>query len=334
MHIISKNNTAHSTRSSWTLRNIILSIFSLSLAATLVSCGAKSAVYNTKASKTTADYAYADRAVETEMAVEMPMAAMDMEDSYLMDESIAGNGTATPTAPAERKLIKTGNISIEVQSLKESEQALNQFVAEMGGYITNTWSYTNSFNATIKIPADRFEEAMTKAGTLGKTRNRNTNTEDVTDQYFDLKTRIETKITMQQKFQEYLKKADDIKDLLEIERQLNSVTTDIEIMQGQFNRLANQISYSTITVSMELPFGQDDHGFEWPDMGEKFRQFGTNFVDFMAWLLMAFFYIIVFGIPLVALLALFYWILFGKIGLLRKLFSKIRVKSKSDKDKQ
>jgi len=226
----------------------------------------------------------------------------------------------------ERKLIKTGHITIELETLSESENITSAFAKSFGGYVTNSSSWTNSFNATVKVPADHFDEAMTAAGELGKLKYRSVNNQDVTDEYYDLETRLNTKKTMQKKLESYLSQAKNLSDLLEIERQLNDVTSEVESMEGRMKRLSNQIDYATIEININLPSGYNNDGFEWPDLGEKFRDFGSNFVNFLANGLMFIFYIVVFGIPVIALAALLFWLLFGRIGLLRKLFSKLRKK--------
>lgn len=230
------------------------------------------------------------------------------------------------SSTVERKLIKTGNITLEVESLSESEKLIENFAKTFGGYITNSSTYDTSFNATVKIPCNYFDDAMTAAGELGKLKYRSVNNQDVTDEFYDLETRLNTKKIMQKKLEGYLAQAKDIKDLLEVERQLNNVTSEIEVMEGRMKRLTNQIDYSTIEIYMNLPVGFNEDGFKWPDLGEKFRNFGSNFVNFLANILMGFFYLIVFGIPVLAIISFLFWLLFGRVGLLRKLFSKLKKK--------
>ena len=131
---------------------------------------------------------------------------------------------------------------------------------------------------------------------------------------------------MQKKLEVYLGQAKDIKDLLEVERQLNNVTSEIEVMEGRMKRLVNQIDFSTIYMTMNLPTGFDREGFKWPDLGEDFRAFGENFVNFIAKLFISIFYIFIFGIPIVFVLAFLFWLLFGRIGLLVKLFKWLKKK--------
>ncbi|MCQ2241660.1 DUF4349 domain-containing protein [Treponema sp.] len=247
--------------------------------------------------------------------------AMEME-SYVEESAAYGNNNIN----VERKLIKTGNITLESDTLSNSENLITEFAKSFGGYITDSSTYEYSYHATVKIPSSKFEEAMTAAGELGKIKYRSVNSQDVTEDFYDLKTRLDTKKIMRDKLESYLSQAKDIKDLLEIERQLNNVISEIEVMEGRLKRLSNQVDYSTIYIGIELPTGFNDSGFEWPDLGENFRKFGSDFVNFMASLLMGIFYFIVFGVPLLAVLAFFFWLLFGRVGLIVKLIKILKKK--------
>lgn len=244
--------------------------------------------------------------------------AMDM--AYETEESV-DNGVYESASPNfERKLIKTGHLNMEVATLSDLDKTVAEFAQKYNGYVTNSSMNENGFDATVRIPNRYFEEAMNSAGDLGKVKYRSVNSQDVSEDFYDLQTRLETKKTMQKKLESYLSSAKDMKDLLEVERQLNMVTTEVESMEGRMKRLSNQIDYSTIYIGMSLPTGYDNSGFNWPDLGESFREFGYNIVKFGAGLLMFLFYLVVYGIPVVAVAAFFFWLLFGRVGLLVKLF--------------
>jgi len=232
----------------------------------------------------------------------------------------------TSSTAYEKKIIKTGNVSIEVTSLSELENTVQDFATKYNGYITNSNMNETSFHITVKIPSANFETAINSAGDLGKIKNRSVSSEDVSDTYYDLQTRLETKKTMQKKLESYLSSAKNMSDLLEIEKQLNNVTSEIESMEGRMKRLTNQIDYSTIWFSFYLPSGYNNEGFDWPDLKEAFRNFGHNIVNFFASLLITIFYIIIYGIPVIAVTAFFFWLLFGRVGLLLKLFKWLKWK--------
>lgn len=246
--------------------------------------------------------------------------------SYLGNSSEAGGETNFSDSSTERKLIKNGDISVEVQNLSNAEKAVGEWALKFGGYIESSYSGETNGSITVRIPAEKFDEAMSEAGNFGAVKSQNISTQDVSERFYDLKTRLESKKVMRERLQKYLSQAKDVKDMLQIERELNSVVTDIENMEGSMARLSSQIDLSTITVSYSLPYRADPAGgsFKWPSFGEGFRHFVSNLVDFFAYLLKIVLYVVICGIPVLALSCFMFWLLFGKIGLIKRIFKKLK----------
>ena len=231
---------------------------------------------------------------------------------------------APAPSEAERKLIKNGNFSIEVEDLAAAEEKLEAWVKSLGGYVESSYMSERNGNLCVRIPQESFEKAMDSAGSFGRLLNKSVNTEDVTERFYDLKTRLDTKKIMRERLQNYLSSAKDIKDMLQIERELNSVIADIESMEGSLRRLSGQIDYSRINISFSLPYrSEEGQSFVLPSFKDSFRRFLSNVVDFFLGFIKIILYIVIFGVPVVALIMLLYWLLFGKVGILRKIFKKI-----------
>lgn len=224
----------------------------------------------------------------------------------------------------ERKIIKTGSLSFEVKNLSETEEMISAWIEDFGGYVSNTWSNRNSINITAKVPAEKFEDAMAGSGDFGILLSRSISTEDVSENYYDLETRLETRRVLQEKLENYLANAKNISELLEIERQLNDVTSELESMEKQFRRLSNQIDFSTISISCSLPANTTEAGFETPDFLQGLKDFAYNALQFVCNFGLGILYIVLIGVPSVLLVALIYWLCFGKIGLIKKLFRKLK----------
>lgn len=238
---------------------------------------------------------------------------------YAADEALGSEESGVPSV-LEKKLIKTGNVSVVVENLSDSIAYIESWTESFSGYVASSSASERDAYFSLKIPASRFEEAMNSAGTIGKVTSHSVNTEDVSEQFYDLKSRIENKKIMKEKLESYLKNASDIKDLLQIERELNSVVSEIDSMEGRMRRLSNQIDYSTLSVRISLPANRDEHGFIFPDISGGFSDFLSLFVGFIFGFIRVFFMIILFGIPILAALAFFYWLLFGRVGFAVKLF--------------
>ena len=251
-----------------------------------------------------------------------PRAINTVSGSGTLDENINLENSSETTQ--ERKIIKTGSLSYEVKNLSETEEKIAAWLEGFGGYIADTWSNRNNMNVTVKVPSSSFEDAMNSTGDFGELLSRSISTEDVSENYYDLETRLETRKILQEKLESYLAGAKSISDLLEIERQLNDVTSELESMEKQFRRLSNQIDFSTISISCRLPANTTESGFETPDFLQGLKDFGYNALQFLCNFGLGILYIILIGVPSVLLIALLYWLCFGKIGLVRKLFNKLK----------
>lgn len=243
------------------------------------------------------------------------------EDSFVENkETLSMGSVQIKNNQSEKKLIKTGNISLEIENLSESISKVEEWVSNYDGYISTSSNSEKNAWFNIKIPSTKFDDAINSVCSLGKVLNHLENTEDVSEQYYDLESRLQNKKTMKSKLENYLKNAKDIKDLLEIERELNSVISEIDSMEGRLKRLSNQVEYSTITINLQLPSNHSENGFIFPDLKNGFSNFLSNFLNFLLGFVKVFFLIILCGIPILAAIAFFYWLLFGRVGLILKLY--------------
>lgn len=242
------------------------------------------------------------------------------EELTLMDNSAS---TSNPNL-IEKKKIKNADVNLQVENLADTMNAIEEWVRNFNGYISNSNENSNSMNINAHIPSESFEKAMESCGSLGKITNRSINERDITDQYYDLKTRIENKRILINKFQDYLKKANNVKEILQVESQLANTTAELENLQGQMNRMSKEISFSQVHFYAQLPASRNENGIILPDTKSEFSEFISNIVIFGLHYVWAILYIAICGTLIILLIFLMYWICFGRIGLLRRLFDKIK----------
>lgn len=253
-------------------------------------------------------------------------------DFYDAEEEILEEAPEESTgAQFERKLIKTGSINLEVESLSEAESSIKNWCSSMGGYVESSSSGLRDGNITVRIPSTHFEIAMDSAGQFGSVKSKNVSSEDVTDSFYDLQSRLGSKKIMRERLEAYLKDAKNMEDLLQIERELNSVISDIESMESRMKHLSGQIDFSQIRIQYALPYrASENQSFMLPNFKQGFRRFVSNVLDFLVGFVQFILYLIFYGIPVLAAIALFYWLLFGKLGLLKKLFRRLHGKSSKE----
>lgn len=244
-------------------------------------------------------------------------------DGYMVEEAAVSENIPGETAISnqnyERKLIKNGNVTLQVQDLSNGEVAIENWCKTFSGYISYSSSNEYSSYFTVKIPSKDFEKAMESIGNFGQIKNRDISTQDVSEQYYDLQTRLQTKKILQANLTKYLERADNITDILKIEKELNIATTEVESMEGQLKRLTNQIDFSTISINLLLPQGKTDPVIQPPTFGENVRYFLSKVKAFFIKIAKILLYAVICGIPCLAIIAFLYWLLFGKLGLIKKL---------------
>ncbi|WP_304221422.1 DUF4349 domain-containing protein [Gracilinema caldarium] len=227
--------------------------------------------------------------------------------------------------PEGRKLIYTANITIAVSNVQNGAKKLEDQLVNFKAYVASQDWYENSVTYEIKVPVDQFDPLMETLGASGKVRRKNVQARDVTEYYYDLENRVKNKRILVERYQTYLKNAKTVEDLLNVERFLNDATTELESLEGNFRGLVKQVDYATInlTIEPEVSAGTGEPGF-FDQLKNLFAAFGA----FLQTVLVIMIGTVLYGVPLVLLAALLWWLLLGRIGLLRKLFALVAVRKK------
>jgi len=184
----------------------------------------------------------------------------------------ANPNSKTGANEIKKKLVYKGGIEFESKNIENDYQKINQLLPKYEAYIENENQSKNdyrvNYHLTIRVPVDAYDTVYSKISSYAyKLDNRFSRIKDVTERYYDLKGRLKNQQELEKRYLQLLNKADDIKDILAIENNLNEVRTEIEYLQGQFNYLSKRVSYSTIEVNFykKLPYedsisGRDSFG--------------------------------------------------------------------------
>ncbi|MPR35036.1 DUF4349 domain-containing protein [Salmonirosea aquatica] len=160
---------------------------------------------------------------------------------------------AETKVPTERKIIKNGTIRFDTKDAKETQAYIAKSVAEYKGFIvlesSNDQNYQIEYRTTVQIPADKFEEFLTVISTqVDNLRSKDISAEDVTAEYVDVESRIKTKKELEARYQQLLQKATKVEEMLAIEREMGTLRTDIESIEGRLRYLKDRVAFSTLTI--------------------------------------------------------------------------------------
>jgi hypothetical protein len=244
----------------------------------------------------------------------------DEADSVVAEEAAQNDSSAAPNIVMdERKLVSKASLSLRLTDFDGAEKALDELLQKYSAYTASARMYENSRWYTLKVPSPSYAPFVAGLKTLGKQLSYSESTEDVTTTYYDLESRLETQRALMKTFQSYLTKANTIDEIMTVERRIAELQSEIDRTGSRFRNLLNLVDYATVVLELEGPQSVSLSGKT--TLGERFASLFRAFGDYASTVLVILTGIAVYGITSVLLLALLYWLLLGKIGLLKKLFS-------------
>ena len=163
--------------------------------------------------------------------------------------------TDSGNADTDRRLVKTGYISLEVNDITESMDGVSRVASELGGYVVSSNESGDKDitygRISIRVPSDRFDEALDRLRTLAiKVTNKSTDTQDVTEEYTDLQAQLRNLEATEAQYLELLKKAETVEDTLKVYQQLSNTRREIERIKGRMQYLERTSDMALIEVSL------------------------------------------------------------------------------------
>ena len=182
----------------------------------------------------------------------------------------------------DRKLIKEGRVEFETGNLITTRKTIFEAVTKYDGYVSSDreFKYPGRINNTvvIRIPADNFDQFLNEA-TIGieKFDSKEINVKDVTEEFLDVQARLHSKKELELRYIELLKQAISVTEVLEIEKQMGLLRSEIESIEGRLNYLQNRVSFSTLTMTFyeSIPYETE--------FGQKFKEGFKNGWDNLIW---------------------------------------------------
>lgn len=170
--------------------------------------------------------------------------------------------TGTPSSDSstgiDTKIIKTAYITVEVKDVTGSVEILRNMVTAKGGYLSSSSvskGYNDRLSGTVvlRIPQAEFENTLAGVKAIGTVKSVSTQGEDVTEEYVDIQAQKTSYQNQLAQYNEIMKKAVKVSDVIEIQQQIDSVQTNLNRLEGRLKYLNSRIDMSTITVTLQEP---------------------------------------------------------------------------------
>jgi hypothetical protein len=241
------------------VRTITLSVLTFLVAG----CGGQNRPFSPKADRATSTKTETSQGSPSEpeerverlnIAMKNPVPQQGGEDGKAKQ---AAEGDVGRVAVVPRKIIYNAEVKMVVDDLPTAEDSLKQLLKKHDGFIaqselSGSTGARRSGHWRLRVPVDSFDEFMTELTKLGVPEVNKTDSQDVTDQFYDLEARIKNRKSEEESLRKLLEQTTGkMEDILTVRRELNQVRADIDQKEGQLRRLANLSSLTTVNVTLQ-----------------------------------------------------------------------------------
>ena len=171
-------------------------------------------------------------------------------------EDLKGTTSGQISPPVGKMIERTASLSLIVKELEAARAALEKIAKQHEGYFAelNTSGQSNAartLTASMRVPASELDSTLAELRKLGLLDQEKQGGQEVSQQYLDLKARLENSRHTEKRLTELLTRhADKLKDVLDVERELASTREEIERMESEQQSMLHQVNYASIELKL------------------------------------------------------------------------------------
>ncbi|WHH57437.1 DUF4349 domain-containing protein [Petroclostridium sp. X23] len=257
---------------------LVICIMVISISVSLIGCSAsKSSEMAAPQSKSEASGAAASRNTSsaTDMAVNDRVDTEEAAEATTVEKDDGGSFSALDSQNVnnnvlgDRKIIFNSFILLEIEDFDANFKKITSMVQNSGiGYLqsssvrstkisSNPEKYKKEGSIVLRVSQNKFQNVLDELRGMGTVLDDRTTSEEITDQYYDTKSRAQTFEAERERVLEYLKQAKDLNTMLQLERKLSEITYEIEKLKGSLRKWDNLVDFSTITIELREKLPDD-----------------------------------------------------------------------------
>jgi hypothetical protein len=177
------------------------------------------------------------------------------EESYREPIALPSPTITQPSIPEERMIIRTGDMSLIVGDVVKTRDEIAQLAVTLGGWVVESNIYGEEEEKTgyisIRVPADKFDQTITELrGLAVRVISESTSSQDITEEYIDLQSRLRNAEATETEYLALLEKAVKVEDALKVYEALTQIRYEIEQIKGRMQYLERTSAMSQISVNL------------------------------------------------------------------------------------
>ena len=202
--------------------------------------------------------------VTSEMAVEkIVLEEFEIELHSISDESSESDESSDAGEFSEERaalvaqnriIVRTVQLALEVDDVADSIEEISQSVQRDGGWVVSTDRSSKHYGyIAVRVPAAKLDEALKWMRGVGvDVLSEASTSTDVTDEYYDLRSRVKSLQATEEALIRLLDRAADVEDALEVQRELARVQVEVEAHKGRIKLLEETAAFSLVNISLNL----------------------------------------------------------------------------------
>ncbi|MCE4063761.1 DUF4349 domain-containing protein [Chryseobacterium gleum] len=195
--------------------------------------------------------------IPEEKITALPSPAPVISEKTVSDKNESGTESYTrkKTDTISKKIIKNGDMKIQVGDIKKAQNQVNEIIRKNNAYIQkeefqNT-DMDDNLTLTIRVPHKNFDALINSfSDGVGSVLSKNVSSDDVTEEYTDVAIKLANKKIYLEKYRDMLKKASTTKDMLEIQEKIRELEDEIDIAEGRLRFIDDRVNYSTLNLNL------------------------------------------------------------------------------------
>ena len=166
----------------------------------------------------------------------------------------AGAGVLPPTAE-ERMIVRNGDMSLVVEDVTSARDEIAQLAVRLGGWVVSSRISGEEEELrgwiSVRVPDETFDQALAELrGLAVRVTSESTSTQDITEEYIDLQSRLKNAEATESQYLALLEKAEDVDDILKIYEALSRIRYEIEQIKGRIQYLERISAMSLISIEL------------------------------------------------------------------------------------
>ena len=220
-----------------------------------------------------------------------------------------GAPSAVPGDAARVDVVRYGNLSLEVNDVDDALAAVTTIIESAGGYISSSSRSGEGqylyLSVTLRVPAAEFSAVMASLRSEGEVLYEDIYSYEVTMQVLDLEARLENLRASEDAFLKLLDRAQTVADVVAVQSELSRIQGDIESFEAQLSGVKDQVEMASVMLSLSLPASPINAASGDFDLGYEISNALANLINVGRAVFTAAINIVVIGIPITVIGALF-----------------------------